>query len=310
MLTVFSTPKPFSGHIGVIQRNAIRSWQRLHTDIEIILVGDDPGTAEVCGELGIYHIRDVKKNKHGTKYLAGIFDQAQEVAHHKILCHVNCDIILMSDFLRAVQLVLKVTDHFLMAGRRWDVDLKNPLDFEKTDWEKGLRELALAANRQKPAQWIDYFLFSKGLFYQKIPAFVIGRPGWDNWLLWYARSLGTPVIDASSVVCAVHQNHDYSYHPDAEKGVWEGEEAQQNYKLLEGRLKFRTLDNATHLLRPDGIHRNHRHWIVQLRRSFYDYLSPAWFRMLNLTRPLRHRLGLRQKGNSPCDGFSGPFAPP
>jgi hypothetical protein len=26
--------------------------------------------------------------------------------------------------------------------------------------------------------------FPKGLYYKKIPAFVIGRPGWDNWLLW------------------------------------------------------------------------------------------------------------------------------
>jgi len=298
MLTVFSTPKPFAGHIGVIQRNAIRSWQRLHSDVEIILVGDDPGTAEVCGELGIRHIREVQRNQHGTKYLAGIYDQAQEVARHEILCHVNCDIILMSDFLRAVQLVLKVRDRYLMVGRRWDVDLQNPLDFDKTDWERDLRGLALAANRQRPPQWIDYFLFPKGLYYQKIPDFVIGRPGWDNWLLWFARSSGAAVVDASPVVCAVHQNHDYGYHPDGEKGVWEGEEAQQNYKLLEGHRKFRTLENATHFLRTDGLHRNHRHWLVQVKRNSYDYLSPAWFRMLDLTRPFRHRIGLRKKGGS------------
>jgi hypothetical protein len=48
MITLFSTPKPFVGHVGVIQRNAILSWQRLHPDVEIILVGEDAGTAEVC----------------------------------------------------------------------------------------------------------------------------------------------------------------------------------------------------------------------------------------------------------------------
>ena len=53
MLTVFSTPKPFVGHVGVIQRNAISSWMRLHPDVEVILVGDDAGTAEVCAEFGI-----------------------------------------------------------------------------------------------------------------------------------------------------------------------------------------------------------------------------------------------------------------
>lgn len=30
MLTIFATPKPFQGHVGIIQRNAIGSWVRLH----------------------------------------------------------------------------------------------------------------------------------------------------------------------------------------------------------------------------------------------------------------------------------------
>src|ERR1700740_1635085 len=98
MLTIFSTPKPFIGHVGMIQRNAIRSWQRLHPEVEVILVGDDAGTAEVCAELGVRHIPEVKRNKHGTKYLASVYDQAQHAARHAILCHVNCDIILMGDF--------------------------------------------------------------------------------------------------------------------------------------------------------------------------------------------------------------------
>ena len=46
-------------------------------------------------------------------------------------------------------------------------------------WEEAVRHLALQTNRQRPAQWIDYFVFSKGLYYQKIPEFVIGRPGWQ-----------------------------------------------------------------------------------------------------------------------------------
>ena len=28
MITFFTTPKPFLGHIGIIQRNAIESWKR------------------------------------------------------------------------------------------------------------------------------------------------------------------------------------------------------------------------------------------------------------------------------------------
>jgi hypothetical protein len=298
MLTFFTTPKPFAGHIDVIQRNALRSWQRVHPDVEIILFGDDSGAAEVCRELGIRHVPQVRKNRHGTKYLVGIYDQAQELARNEILCHVNCDILLLEDFATALTRVCHQFDMFLMAGRRWDVDIREPLDFNRSDWPAQIRELTLRANRQQPAQWIDYFAFRKGLFHRRIPEFVIGRPGWDNWLLWYARSSGAALIDASAVICAVHQNHDYGYHPDGEKGVWEGEEAQENYKLLEGHRKFATLENATHILRPGGLHRNYRHWIVQARRRTTDALSPAWFHFLALTRPVRRRLGLRKKGSS------------
>ncbi len=298
MLTFFSTPKPFYGHIDVIQRNALRSWQCIHPDVEIFLFGNEAGAAEVCRELGIRHVPEVRRNSHGTKYLASIYNQAQDLACHDLLCHVNCDILLLDDFRLALQQVASQAEKFLMSGRRWDVDIQVPLLFNSPDWNTAVRDLALRTNRQRPPNWIDYFTFRRGLFHQQIPEFVIGRPGWDNWLLWFARSSGAAVIDTSSMVCAIHQNHDYGYHPDGEKGVWEGEEAQQNYQLLEGHRKFRTLENATHILQADGLHRNHRHWLVQAKRNSYDYLSPAWFRMLDLTRPLRHRIGLRQKGGS------------
>src|SRR5262245_61056195 len=113
MLTIFSTPKPFVGHIDVIQRNAILSWRQLHPDVEIILVGDDPGAAEVCAELGLRHIPEVRRNAHGTKYLASIYDAVEEVARHPLLCHVNCDIVLMSDFMRAAEAVSRAHHPFL-----------------------------------------------------------------------------------------------------------------------------------------------------------------------------------------------------
>lgn len=297
MLTFFSTPKPFLGHINVIQRNALRSWQGVHPDVEILLFGDDAGAADVSAELGIRHVPAVRKNRYGTKYLASIYDQAQELARHNLLCHVNCDILLLDDFPRAVERVAGAPEPFLLAGRRWDVDIRQPLAFETSAWQDEVRKLAIHTNRQRPSQWIDYFVFRKGLFYKQIPEFVIGRPGWDNWLLWFARRSGARLIDASALVRAVHQNHDYGYHPQGEKGVWEGEEAQENYALLEGHLRFCTLDNATHLLKPDGLHRNHRAWYAQAKRNAYDRLSPVWFRFLDVTRPLRRRIGLRQKGN-------------
>ena len=41
MLTIFSCPKPFRGHFGMIQRNAIRSWTLLKPTPDVILIGDE-----------------------------------------------------------------------------------------------------------------------------------------------------------------------------------------------------------------------------------------------------------------------------
>jgi hypothetical protein len=43
MITFFTTPKPFCGHIGVIQRNAIESWKRIRPSVEVIPFGDEEG---------------------------------------------------------------------------------------------------------------------------------------------------------------------------------------------------------------------------------------------------------------------------
>src|SRR5271167_1840918 len=98
MITFFTTPKPFVGHIGVIQRNAIESWKRVHPTAEVLLFGDEQGAADTARELGIRHIPEVKRNAHGTKFLSPIFDGAQDLARHNLLCYINCDIILLSDF--------------------------------------------------------------------------------------------------------------------------------------------------------------------------------------------------------------------
>ncbi len=294
MITFFTTPKPFLGHIGIIQRNAIESWKRVHPQAEVILFGDEEGAAEAAHELGIRHVPDVKRNPHGTKFLSPIFDGAQELARHSCLCYINCDIILLSDFRASTERVVKLGGKFLMAGRRWDTDITAPVNFQSADWESNLRRLANEANQQRPPQWIDYFAFSRGLYLKNTPPFVIGRPGWDNWLVWHARHSGARVVDATAVVQAVHQNHDYSYHPDGAAGVWQGEEAKQNYALLQNGRCFATMENATHRLTADGLRPNYRHWAVQAKRKVVALRSAVWFGFLKVTRPLRHAVGLRQ----------------
>jgi hypothetical protein len=328
MLTFFTTAKPFRAHIGIIQRNAIQSWKALYPEIEIILFGADEGAAEVAQKLGLRHEPHVECNELGTKRLDYLFARARAIARHEILCYINCDIILMQDFCRAIERVRATHREFLMVGRRWDTDITEPLAFQSQErhlcsiprvqrdespdwrgqdlfasdsqtpqWQTDLRNLALRHGRKRTAEWIDYFAFSRGLYGPEMPPFVL-RVFWDNWLVWKALDSGKPVVDASRAVLAVHQNHDYSHHPQGQLGVWNGEEARRNAQLAGGWRHLRTIADATEVLTPRKLKPNAlRHWATALRYArqagrilYYDVWHPIWFALLNLTRPLRRSL--------------------
>src|SRR5216683_436620 len=294
MITFFSTPKPFRGHIGIIQRNAIHSWKLVHPEAEVILFGNEEGAAEAAHELGARHEPKVDRNSLGTPLLSSLFDRADRLAHHDRLCFLNADILLTDDFFAASKKLAQIQGRSLMVGRRCDVDITQPWDFAKPDWGGRLRSMARERGKLRPAQWIDYFVFPRGLLEQQVPPFAVGRPGYDNWLLWKVRSIRVPVVDATQVVLAIHQNHDYAHHPGGQKGLWQDVEAQQNYALL-GKGHFATIDNATHRLTPNGLRPNYYHWFAKSKRRAKGTASAAWFRLLDLTRPLRRRLGLRQR---------------
>jgi len=300
MLTIFTTAKPFCGHIRIIQRNALQSWKALHPEIEIILFGADEGAAEAAQEFGLRHEPRVERNEWGSKRLDYLFATAQAIARNEILCYINCDIILMQDFWRAIERVRAMHREFLMVGRRWDTDITEPLPFERRDWAEELRSRASRCGRKCTAEWIDYFAFSRGLYGPDMPPFVL-RVFWDNWLVWKALDSGKPVVDASRTVMAVHQNHDYSYHPQGKAGIWSGEEAGLNGRLAGGWRHLRTIADATEVLPPEKLKRNAlRHWSTAKRYArqagrvlLNDVWHPAWFELLNLTRPLRDALRIR-----------------
>jgi hypothetical protein len=288
MLTLFSAPKPFRGHIKVIQENALQSWVRLAPPCEIILFGDEEGIAETAVYFGARHVPDIARNEYGTPLLDDLFLKAKKKANGEIMCYINADIILMSDFMKAVEVARKGGNPFLMVGRRWDFDVEVPLDFSRPEWEKHFRHSVYQAGQSMPANMIDYFVFLRG-FYTDLLPFAIGRTTYDNWLLWKARSMGASIIDASERVMAVHQNHDYSHHTGGKNGLYSGVEAQRNRQLKGGWHHFFTLDDASHHLTSSGIklHLSRRRLARKIIRLLY------WLLGGELT--FRRRLGLDKK---------------
>jgi hypothetical protein len=250
MLTIFTTPKPFEGHIDVIQRNAIESWTHLSDQVQVILIGDEPGMRRVAVELEVTHLPHVEHNQYGTPRLDSIFASAREHARHRWLCYVNADIILLDDLLPTVKRVTTRFDRFLIVGQRYDLGVTDRLQFDD-GWQDRVRALLSTDGKLHPPAGSDYFVFQKDEF-AHMPPFALGRAGWDNWMIFAGRELGLPVIDASGAITLVHQNHDYGHLPGGQPH-YRLPESEDNIRMAGGRATVFTLQDVNWRVGHDSI---------------------------------------------------------
>jgi hypothetical protein len=287
-LAIFAMPKPFAGHIGMIQRNAILSWTRLSPRPEIFLFGEEAGTAEIAAELRLAHLRDIQRNAFGTPLLSDLLQRAKEVTRSRILCYVNCDIILLQGFVEAVAQIQKKFAQFLAVAHRWEIELTAPLAIEAgVPLQLGM----LPAGAPGHHTAIDVFAFTREM-YAEVPALALGRAWFDQWLIKDALMRRIPVVDVTRVARAIHQKHDYAHIAGGQRGAYGGDEAQQNLEIYGGVKHAYTLLDATHELLPDGAMRR-----VRARRAKFQLERWVWRNLVLRTAPLRRRLGLSRSAN-------------
>lgn len=271
-LALYTAPKPFSDpHIAMIQKNAVRSWRQLGDDVDVLVIGDETGAAAAVRETGGTFVSQVERNELGTPLVSSIFHKARENSEAAFLAYLNADIIVLPDFIDAVRGVAKQARNFLVVGQRWDLDIREELDFD-IGWDTQLREDVHVRGQIHPPAGSDYFIFPRTLF-KDIPDFAIGRAGWDNWMIFNALDNGWPVIDATQSIMVIHQNHDYSHLPGG-KPHYDLEETDQNISLGGGANKMYMLLDADHEL-VNGEIRQARPTLARLLRAAERKVIPA-----------------------------------
>jgi hypothetical protein len=289
LITLFSAPKPFTDpHIAMIQRNAIKSWTLL-PDVDVILLGEETGLAEAAKELGVKHIPHVEHNANGVPLISSMFKLAREDSNSELLCIINTDMILMPDFVEAAKNIKGLRSKFVLLSQRWDLDMSAPIDFSG-DWIHGLRSTVNGQGQLHRPAGSDFFLFPKSC-YQDIPNFIIGRAGWDNWMIYKARKENWAVIDCTPSVMLVHQNHDYSHLPGA-KPHYDHPDTNENIRLAGGQANIRyTILDATHqlangtLIRPKLTSLRFTRKFELLLRAIFFFLPENVIE--NIARPKR-----------------------
>lgn len=290
-LTIFTAPKPFTNpHINIIQRNALAAWTRLR-DVEVIVIGDEPGIPEAAAEFGVKNVREVERDEKGIPLVSAVMEIGHQFSDSPMLCYANADMMLMSDAVEAARQVAAQVRDFLLVGQRWNLDLAEPFDFTG-DWEARLREQVEQRGEFYSPWGIDYFIFPRHL-YTEVPSFTIGRPAWDNWMVYHARTEIGMAIDASRQVIAVHQNHDYSHLP-GNKPPYGSEVARSNLAKAGGRrCVYNILDTNRELVAGRVRRPQVRavRWLRRLERMLINDEGRGWgwalsLRLQQMQRPL------------------------
>ena len=283
MLSIFTTPKDFTGEFNIIQKNALNSWRALSDEIEIILIGESLGISEVAKSILALHIKDVEKSPHGTPTISGLFQTAQKIAQNNILCYVNADIILPESVINVIHALQHVKGKFMAVGHRWDLDVKDSIPFMDNTLQSKFWSEAKKNAQKHPCTGIDYFIFNKGTF-QNLPSLAIGRFGWDNWLLWKARRMRIPLIDVSDEIFAIHQNHSYTFNKFKGKSdILSGREGKKNQQITKGNT-LNLLDANYHMV--DGK--------IEKKRS-KEYINRNLGKLANIFPELSFPLNLYKK---------------
>jgi hypothetical protein len=287
MLTIFSAPKAFNDeHIGRIQHNAVRSWLGLDNDVEVLLIGDEQGIQEAAENLGIRSIPVSSRSKSGAPLINELFALANQHAKFDTLCYLNADIILLEDFLPSIQVVAERFSTFLIVGNRYDLEIKDELQMQE-DWRADLRQLVQETGKLHPPMGSDYFIYRKGQFVD-MPSFALGRAGWDNWMMYRARYLRIPLVDASAVITAIHQDHDYSHLPGGEPH-YRHPESNLNIELAGGYETMFRLRDANWIFTPEGVRQKRLReweWPRKLEADLIARFGAGF--MARLTRMLFH----------------------
>ena len=119
--------------------------------------------------------------------------------------YVNADILFGEEVTDVISWCEQQSEDFLVIGRRMD-------------------ELPDGSRRLHRPSGMDYFFFRAGM-YCDLPKTIVGRAYYDCALLAYCLRRGIRVVDASDVLEAIHQWHDYAHVQGGRSEVFSGADA-------------------------------------------------------------------------------------
>lgn len=211
LLTLFTT---FNDVISrrAIHNNTLHNWASLGDDVRVVMYID---VDEVASNLTVtalalgYCVRYVPLYRQRLPVVRSMFQDVATQFRSTFYAYANSDILFDGSLVYTVRGVARTsyaniyrTTGILLIGKRTNVDVNVIRDTYHPNHVQRLKKQGKAF--LSVAQ--DYFITTAtGYPWQRVPDLVVGRPGFDNYLVIKAIDWNVTVIDATDSLTAVHQ---------------------------------------------------------------------------------------------------------
>ena len=250
-ITIITTCKPFRGQDSIYQKNALLSW--IHNGFSVAIVGKDDGVEAFCKKNHCLHLPEVETSKTNIPYISSIFEIAETHIHTPYYVYSNSDILLDNSALPKLRNFLRLSkfENFLLTARRRNIPLSETINYTQEDWSEHLRTVDANQGTWDQPYAIDFFFMNKG-WLKNIPPLLVGRAGWDNWMLHNAQKHMISIIDASDYIRLYHPVHYYNILNDTALDVRMNPESLENKKNI-GKIQGSIETSSTHQYNENGV---------------------------------------------------------
>ena len=245
-IVIFTSPKPCNDQTEAVQIAAFRSWRRAFPNATILLFGDVASWNEEIESLVMEAAGPLVKGMAGGELIRDMFQDASKRGVGQLLLYLNSDILLDDSAAHVVEKIQDRPEPWLGSARRWCLPKWSDVaPASELEWS------IFFSRAEKSGRWgeacaLDMFLFC-GLSFERMPPFFIGHRGWDNWMIYHARSQNISVIDISAAMRVIHCDHDYCYAKgNSAPSRRDGPLEEANLKMLGGEERLFHLGYATH----------------------------------------------------------------
>ncbi len=257
MITIYTSFRSFKHKVyDKIQRDACDSWVALDPQPQVIVVGDEPGTSDICKKYKFKQIKTVRQSEAETPYVNSMIDLSEQHAVNDTMLLCAGDIIIGQETINIAKAVKKQLKEFCVCARKMHVIKKanGKIKLERwATWQAG-----------------DYFLHSKGLF-AGMPDFLIGRFLVERWMYrWACNKNG--LVDATGIVSVLHQNHPRDFKPANKEVAWNAKIYQENEFPVNKWKNTKYYDRWPDLY---GIGISYANWVMRPDYILVDNVDPT-----------------------------------